>query len=60
MADTIEQALQRERERIAELLVDDCPPVRMDCTPDSDCRECWLAFLQPPQNPEEPAEGAES
>jgi hypothetical protein len=57
----IEQALQKERERIAELLhPTECPPVYIDCTPESACRDCWLAYLEPPKNPEEPAEGAES
>ena len=63
-----EAVRREERERIARKLADDEIEMGLgECSEYVDCTgwgcggyECWLAYLEPPKNPEEPAEGAES
>jgi hypothetical protein len=64
LAEIVEQAKREERERIARLLGTTtplCPPGRdkNSVCPAKNCTAHWIVYLEPPKNPEEPAEGAE-
>ena len=60
IAAQIEQAVQKERERIIAMLVknEDACPYSPGVYCHAICEQCWRAYLEPQKKPEEGAEGA--